>query len=161
KFWQGGKSFPSDHSAAAWSVASVLVHEYPGPMTKILAYGAASAVSAARVTGDKHFAADVFVGSALGWYMGRQEYRAHHDAQLDGGNWSTSSDSDAEPRAPANMGSPPVPLDSWIYSALARLSALGYVQTAYLGMRPWTRMECARLLGEASERLASETPERN
>jgi len=41
------------------------------------------------------------------------------------------------------------------------LSALGYVQTAYLGMRPWTRMECARLLGEASERLANETPERN
>jgi hypothetical protein len=49
------------------------------------------------------------------------------------------------------MGSPYVPLDSWIYPALERLAALGYVKTATLGMRPWTRLECARLLTEAGE----------
>ena len=49
------------------------------------------------------------------------------------------------------MGSPYVPLDSWIYPALERLTALGYVKTASLGIRPWTRLECARLLSEAAE----------
>ncbi len=34
-FFQGGDSFPSDHSAVAWSIASVIAHEYPGPFTQI------------------------------------------------------------------------------------------------------------------------------
>lgn len=153
KFWQGGTSFPSDHAAAMWSVASVLAHEYPGPMTRWLAYGTASAVSLARVTGRKHFAADVFVGSALGWYLGREVYRAHHDPGRDGPGWEDSSNADAEPRSPANMGSPYVPVDSWVYAGLERLAALGYVQSGYFGIRPWTRMECARLLREAGEKL--------
>jgi len=78
-FFQGGSSFPSEHAAIAWSVASVLAHEYPGTLTKVLAYGLATGVSATRVTGQQHFASDVIIGSALGWYFGRQVYRAHHD----------------------------------------------------------------------------------
>jgi hypothetical protein len=159
KFWQGGTSFPSDHAVAAWSVASVVAHEYPGPLTKMLAYGTASAVSVARITGRKHFAADVFVGSALGWYLGREVYRAHHDPELGGPGWDGSSNDSEERRAPANMGSPYVPLDSWVYPALVRLAALGYVQSAYLGIRPWTRMECARLLVEAGERIGDGSEE--
>jgi Capsule assembly protein Wzi len=54
---------------------------------------------------------------------------------------------------PADMGSPYVPLDSWIYPAFARLAAMGYVRTAMLGMKPWTRLECARLVEEAEDRL--------
>src|SRR5258708_22118080 len=34
-FFQSGTSFPSEHSAAAWSVAGVVAHEYPGPLMKI------------------------------------------------------------------------------------------------------------------------------
>ena len=59
-------------------------------------------------------------------------------------------------RNPANMASPYVPLDSWVYAAIDRLAALGYVQTDFVGQRPWTRMECARLLAEADERAASD-----
>ncbi len=40
-FFQGGSSFPSEHAAIAWSIASVMAHEYPGTLTKILAYGLA------------------------------------------------------------------------------------------------------------------------
>src|SRR3974390_1818106 len=29
---------------------------------------------------------------------------------------------------------------------------MGYVKTAVLGLRPWTRLECSRLISEASER---------
>jgi len=160
QFWQGGSSFPSDHAAAAWSVASVVAHEYPGPLTKILAYGTASAISLARVTGRKHFASDVFIGSSLGWYLGREVYRAHHNPELGGEGWGELVENKPEsPRNPENMGSPYVPLDSWVYPALERLAALGYIQSAYLGMRPWTRMECARLLEEVGDdsRYSSES----
>ena len=46
-------------------------------------------------------------------------------------------------------GSSYVPIDSWVYPALDRLIALGYIQTASLTIRPFTRVECARLLAEA------------
>src|SRR6267143_1892855 len=44
-FGAGGTSFPSEHALLAWSIASVIAHEYPGPLTKLLAYGAATGVS--------------------------------------------------------------------------------------------------------------------
>lgn len=37
---------------------------------------------------------------------------------------------------PKNMGSPYVPLDSWIYPAFDRLIALGYIRSAIIGQRP-------------------------
>ena len=154
-FFQGGNSFPSEHSAIAWSIASVFAHEYPGTLTQILAYGLATGVSATRVTGQQHFASDVIIGSTLGWYFGRQVYRAHHDRDLGGAAWGDllPDHSETQTRNPENMGSPYVPVDSWVYPLFDRLAATGYVNTAYLGMRPWTRMECARLLEEASDRI--------
>lgn len=153
-FFQGGYSFTSEHTAAAWSIASVVAHEYPGPLTKLLAYGLASTVTLTRVTSKQHFASDALVGSALGWYFGRQIYRARHDPGLGGAPWGDLLEEKPEsPRDPNHMASPYVPLDSWVYPALERLAALGYVDSAYVGQRPWTRMECARLLEEAEERL--------
>ncbi|MBI3669435.1 MAG: capsule assembly Wzi family protein [Acidobacteria bacterium] len=52
------------------------------------------------------------------------------------------------------VGSTFVPLDSWVYPALGRLAALGYAPTLLNGMKPWTRIECARLTDEAGEALA-------
>ena len=61
---------------------------------------------------------------------------------------------DAKQRTAADMASTYVPLDSWVYPAFDRLAALGYLQTDFPGQRPWTRMECARLVMEAEERAA-------
>jgi membrane-associated phospholipid phosphatase len=157
-FFKGGSSFPSEHAAIAWSVASVLAHEYPGTLTQILAYGLATGVSATRVTGQQHFASDVIIGSALGWYFGRQVYRSHHDTSLGGEAWGDfiSKEPGEKARNPENMGSPYMPLDSWIYPSLERLAALGYIKTAYLGIRPWTRLECARMLDEAEQQIGDE-----
>ncbi len=158
QFFQGGASFPSEHAAIAWSVASVMAHEYPGPLTKLLAYGLASAVTVTRVTGKEHFPSDVVVGSALGWYMGRHVYNAHHNSELGGAPWGTVHwKSESERPRVENMGSPSVPLDSWIYPALERLAALGYVSSGYLGQRPWTRMQCAQMLDEARDQLTLDT----
>jgi hypothetical protein len=52
---------------------------------------------------------------------------------------------------PRSVGSPYVELDSWVYTAIERLAALGYIHDAFLGMRPWTRIECARLTIQAGD----------
>jgi hypothetical protein len=156
QFFQGGNSFPSMHAAVSWAIASVIAHEYPGPMTQFLAYSLAGGVSAARLVGHQHFATDVLAGSALGWYLGRQVYRSYsHYSDAEIARWGTfrkSEEEEAEHEA-GNMGSPYVPIDSWVYPAMERLIAMGFISSADLGMRPWTRMECARLLDEALKRM--------
>jgi Capsule assembly protein Wzi len=66
-------------------------------------------------------------------------------------------DSNAKQRNAGNMASTYVPLDSWVYPAFDRLAALGYVATDFAALRPWTRMECARLVLEAEDRAAEES----
>jgi hypothetical protein len=85
-------------------------------------------------------------------------YHRRHEPELGGRAWEPPSEfvSEEGRHSPANMGSPYVPLDSWIYPALERLAAMGYVKTASLGLRPWTRLECARLVSEASDLQAGE-----
>src|ERR1700689_1090661 len=59
----------------------------------------------------------------------------------------------------SNMASTYVPIESWIYPAIERLALAGYIQTAFAGLRPWTRMESARLVAEAQEQQADLDPE--
>jgi membrane-associated phospholipid phosphatase len=162
KFFQGGDSFPSQHASISFAIASVIAHEYPGPLTQVFAYGLASGVSAARFAGQKHFASDLIVGAALGWYLGRQVYRSHsHYSDADIAKWGTfkksAEDEEDTAHEAGNMGSPYVPLDSWIYPAFDRLTAMGFIHTGFADMRPWTRLECARQIEEASEGVADET----
>src|SRR5579872_6357601 len=160
-FFKGGASFTSEHSAIAWSIASVWAHEYPGWLSQAAAYGLASAITITRVTAQQHFPSDVVVGSALGWYFGRQVYRAHHDPEAGGAGWGNAFEEKSEEtlRNPNYMASPYVAVDSWIYPALQRLIALGYMQSNMLGMRPWTRMACARMLEEAADKLQNNETE--
>lgn len=154
-FQSGGTSFPSEHAAAAWSVAGVIAHEYPGPLTKILAYGLASLVDISRVRAHQHFPSDVLVGSMIGNLVAQNIYSRHHDPELGGEAWRSISQifrGDGT-HSPANQGSPYVPLDSWIYPAMDRLAAMGLIDSGFAGMKPWTRNECARLLGEAGEHV--------
>ena len=44
-----------------------------------------------------------------------------------------------------------LPIDSWIYPALDRLHGMGYADSAYLGLRPWTRRSIRRMLDESSQ----------
>ncbi len=155
QFFHGGNSFPSNTAAVSWAAASVLAHEYPGIFTKLFAYGVAAGVSAGRVIGQKHWTSDAVIGSALGWYMGYQTYRARSQGpEINASNWGTF---EREPKAegynPAYMGSTFVPLDSWVYPAFERLAALGYLPTEIIAIRPWPRLECARLVQEAEEQV--------
>jgi hypothetical protein len=44
-----------------------------------------------------------------------------------------------------------IPMDSWVYPELSRLHALGYLDTAFLGVRPWTRRSIQRMLDEMDD----------
>jgi hypothetical protein len=50
-------------------------------------------------------------------------------------------------------GSPYIPVDSWVYPAVLRLYSLGFVDTVYLGMRPWTRSSLNNMLNEVGSRI--------
>lgn len=76
--WTSG-SFPSGHATFAWTLASIMAHEYPNWPMRLLMYGAATAVSTTRVTGGVHFPADVVSGSVIGYGVGT--YVAHKDRQ--------------------------------------------------------------------------------
>lgn len=54
-------------------------------------------------------------------------------------------------------GSTYVPMDSWMYPALDRLHSLGYLDTAFLGIRPWTRLAIAHMLQMSADRIDSDT----
>jgi hypothetical protein len=58
-----------------------------------------------------------------------------------------------EPAQTSNYGTVYVPLDSWVYPAFERLFSLGYADSAYLGMRPWTRTSCLQILQETYPKL--------
>jgi membrane-associated phospholipid phosphatase len=151
-FQPGGDSFPSAHAMAAWSMAAAVAREYPGSLTKIGVYSLATAISVARVSGRQHFPSDVVVGSALGWAIGNGVYKRHHDPDLPGSDIGTftkpKEENEVDPRA--SIGSPYVPLDSWVYTAFDRLTALGAIGSDMSGLKPWTRLECLRLIEEAS-----------
>src|ERR1700722_15468576 len=69
-------------------------------------------------------------------------------AQSAGSSYDAGSDCESVTR-----GSPYIPVDSWVYPAVLRLYALGYVDKVYMGMRPWTRVSLSRMLDETEERL--------
>ncbi len=157
-FRSGGTSFPSEHAEISWAVAGIFAHEYPSPFMKFLAYGAATVISASRVTAKEHFPSDIFVGAAIGYLTSEFIYRKHHDPDLGGGPWEIPA---VRPDRPSHwqakdMGSPYVPLDSWVYPALDRLTAMGYIHTGFADMRPWTRMECARQVEEAADSISQD-----
>lgn len=85
RFFAGGNSFPSGHSASIWSLAAVIDGEY-GKRHRLVRYGVyglATVVSLSRYTGRNHFLSDVLVGSAIGYGVGHFVYLRHHDANLD------------------------------------------------------------------------------
>jgi hypothetical protein len=158
RFRKNGTSFPSDHAAAAWAIAGMVAHEYPNPFLKFLSYGAATAVSVSRMNAKQHFPSDVLIGAAIGYLTSSYVYAHHHNSDLEGAAWEIPA---IRPERPSYwqtrfMGSPYVPLDSWIYPALERLTALGYIDSGIAAMRPWTRMECARQIVEAGDHIGGD-----
>jgi hypothetical protein len=79
---------------------------------------------------------------------------------LNGGSDKRSSSNSGRPIPvcePASLDSPYIPVDSWIYPAIWRLYALGYIDTVYLGMRPWTRASVENMIEEAQAKIEDQS----
>lgn len=53
----------------------------------------------------------------------------------------------------SSLGSTYVPMDSWVYPALDRLHSMGYLDTAFMGLRPWTRLSIAHMLQDTADKI--------
>lgn len=62
-------------------------------------------------------------------------------------------DPDANDNYEDRIGSTNVPMDSWIYPALERLSSMGLIPFQSVAIRPWTRQECRRQVQQAKDIL--------
>jgi membrane-associated phospholipid phosphatase len=69
---RGSGSFPSGHSIAAFSVATVIARRYSNHRwVPYAVYGMAALVGFSRLSLSAHFLSDVFVGGALGYSISR------------------------------------------------------------------------------------------
>jgi hypothetical protein len=59
---------------------------------------------------------------------------------------------------PSLLDSPYIPVDSWVYPAVWRLYGLGFIDTVYLGMRPYTRSSLDHMMEEAGARIEDADP---
>jgi hypothetical protein len=69
------------------------------------------------------------------------------------GQWGQDSGKPAFVCEPSVLDSPYIPVDSWVYPATLRLYSLGFIDSVYLGMRPWTRSSLDHALEEAGARI--------
>jgi membrane-associated phospholipid phosphatase len=65
-------SFPSGHTATAFSIATVFALQYSDTkVIPIFCYSLASLVGVSRMTEHEHWASDVFAGAILGYFSGK------------------------------------------------------------------------------------------
>jgi len=74
-------SFPSGDASTAFAIASVVASEYDNVIVPPLAYTAATLVALERVHNNAHWASDVFLGSAIGYFAGKAIVRYHSGKQ--------------------------------------------------------------------------------
>ena len=55
--------------------------------------------------------------------------------------------------SPDRLGSVYIPVDSWMYPALTRLYSMGFLDTMFLGMRPYTRRSTLHMLMAAKQSI--------
>jgi membrane-associated phospholipid phosphatase len=91
-FWKGGDSFPSGHATNSFAVATVFAYEYRQHIAvPITAYTLASVVAVSRLSAERHWVSDIFVGGSMGFLIGRYVYKTHHDPNLPGSPVSRAS----------------------------------------------------------------------
>jgi membrane-associated phospholipid phosphatase len=87
-FFNGGRdingnklsnSCPSGHATVAFAAATVFALEYKDkPLIPILSYRVATLISLSRITENKHWTTDIFMGAVLGYYTGKQVVNNYH-----------------------------------------------------------------------------------
>jgi len=69
-FQEANVSFPSGHTATAFAISTVLANRIDNPIATVALYGLAGFTGYQRIYDDKHWFSDVFVGAAIGYFIG-------------------------------------------------------------------------------------------
>lgn len=69
-FNEGSLSFPSGHSTVAFAISSVLANRIHNTYASIGLYSVSTLTALSRIYSDKHWASDVVIGSAIGYFVG-------------------------------------------------------------------------------------------
>jgi len=69
-FQESNVSFPSGHTAIAFTVSTVLARRIDNPFATVALYGLAGFTGYQRIYDNKHWFSDVFVGAAIGYFIG-------------------------------------------------------------------------------------------
>ena len=73
-------SFPSGHTSTAFAIATVFANQYEKiPYIKPISYGLATLTGLSRINDEKHWASDVFIGAALGYFTSKTLLRLHNN----------------------------------------------------------------------------------
>ncbi|MBT5633601.1 MAG: phosphatase PAP2 family protein [Nitrospina sp.] len=76
--FSSNNSFPSGHTSTAFAIATVVAHEYEeNPMMAPISYGIASLTGLSRINDDQHWASDIFLGAALGYFTSKTILKLH------------------------------------------------------------------------------------
>jgi membrane-associated phospholipid phosphatase len=65
-------SLPSGHAAAGFAVATTIAEQSDEVALDVLAYSLAALAGLSRVHDNKHWASDVFIGSAIGYFVAKK-----------------------------------------------------------------------------------------
>lgn len=65
-------SFPSGHASSAFAVATTIADQSESLSVDILSYSLATLVALSRIHDDKHWASDVFIGAAIGYFISKK-----------------------------------------------------------------------------------------
>ena len=87
-------SFASFHSSTAFAIATVVADEYSQyPVIPFISYSIATLTALSRINENEHWASDVFIGSAIGYFTAKT-ILARHPAN--GDSWTVLPKVDAE-----------------------------------------------------------------
>ena len=82
KRYEAGRSsrydaFPSGHTIVAWGTLTVIAEQYKKTIVvPVVCYSLATMAGLSRITEDKHWFSDVFIGAALGYSIGKYLVKA-------------------------------------------------------------------------------------
>ncbi len=72
-------SLPSGHAASIFAVAAVIADQTEGVLVDIAAYSLSTLAAISRVHESKHWASDVFLGAAIGYFVGKKICSLHRE----------------------------------------------------------------------------------
>ncbi len=75
-------SFPSGHASSAFAVATVIADQTDSVVIDVLAFSLSSFAALSRIHKGSHWASDVFIGAAIGYFIGKKIAILHREKEV-------------------------------------------------------------------------------